>query len=128
MMGGIEMLNRRGFAKLVAEEMKKEGVLPKRNCTIKMAYKFMRSYQRAVIRALVDYGGAKIRNWGTLSLVTVPGGELTIPQTGECYEYDEIETPKFKFSKSLARRMNLYQEDYLDNLDDVIGSEMYLPE
>lgn len=122
------MINRKKFIKLVAEELKNEGFLRKRDCTIKIAYRFIRCYQRAVIRALVEYGGAKICNWGTYSLATVPAGKLVIPQTGKCYEYDTIETPKFKFSKSLARRMNLLQDDYLDDLNDVIGDEMYLPD
>lgn len=117
------MLNRHGFTKLLVEEMKKEGVLPKRKCTIKIAYKFMRSYQKAVIRALTEYGGAKICNWGTYALNTVPGGELVNPHNQKIYKYKETETPKFKFSKTLTRRMNLDC-----NLDDILGEEMYIKE
>lgn len=115
----MKMLNRYEFTKLVVQEIKKSGILKKRDCTISLAYKFIRCYQKAVLRALDEYGGVKFRNWGTYTMNVVPGGELENPQTGQIWEYEESVTPKFKFSKTLARRL-----EFLDDYDDILGEKM----
>lgn len=115
------MIAGRKFDKLVSEELKKEGFIRKRDCTIRIAHLFVRCYHRALLRALVEYGGVQIRNWGVCEMKLVPSRKINNPKMGKVYVSEEMETPTFKFNKRMARRLNMYQDCDLLDLNDVVG-------
>lgn len=111
-------MNRHQFSNIFAKELRNAGF---KSCTIVTAYRIIRVYQKAIIRALKEYGGLNFCNWGKYYFKTVPGGELVNQYTGDIWEFDDTETPVFTFSRSFVRRFYEY-----DDMDDILGKPMYI--